>query len=201
MDDAHIYNHINQYRNFYEHWMLESIDISGGTMVDCGSNFGNHAVYFDRFLNADKVISIEPVMFNYDLLCLNIINNNCTKVRPILAGVGKKKGFMGYKNNGRASQVELKGDGDIPVITIDSLNIADCSLIKIDCEGMELDVLDGAIKTIEKCLPDIYIECFGDRTGIESRLFPFGYKLIQRYNHAPTYHYSTRNLEILYKEP
>lgn len=202
MDDEHIYNHINHYRNFYEHWLLESISVKGGTMIDCGSNFGNHAVYFDKFCKADKVIAIEPIMDNYELLCLNMVQNNCSSIVPILAGVGDNIKFVGFKNNGRNSQYSLtSGGGNIPVITIDSLDIDDCTLLKIDTEGMEVKVLQGAINTIQKCKPDIYIECFGDRTEIESILMPIGYKLIQRYNHAPTYHYSCRELDILYVEP
>ena len=44
------------------------------------------------------------------------------------------------------------------MVTIDSLNLGRCALIKIDVEGMERAVLDGAAKTIARCLPLLYVE-------------------------------------------
>jgi hypothetical protein len=41
------------------------------------------------------------------------------------------------------------GDGNIPMVTIDSLNLDDVDLIKIDVEGYEMEVLKGADQTLK----------------------------------------------------
>ena len=43
-------------------------------------------------------------------------------------------------------------------MTIDSLGLVDCHLLKIDVEGMEADVLAGARETIARCKPILFVE-------------------------------------------
>src|SRR5258706_82750 len=52
----------------------------------------------------------------------------------------------------------ISGAGDIPMITIDSLELPVADYIKIDTEGSELNVLRGAEKTIKRCGPVIIVE-------------------------------------------
>jgi hypothetical protein len=62
---------------------------------------------------------------------------------------------------------------------IDSLNLNRCRLIKVDVEGMECEVLEGARNTITRLRPVLYVE--NDRTEHSRRLITmiqsFGYKL------------------------
>jgi protein O-GlcNAc transferase len=190
MDDDVIEKHIRQYDHFYEHWMLEATKNLNGIAIDAGSNFGNHAVYYSMFANAHEVIAIEPVWENYRNLCYNIGVNGCTNIKPIYAGVSDKKGWTGFSRDGRWSQCTLKGIGNIPVITIDSLELSNVALIKIDCEAMEDKVLKGAMETIEKFKPDLFIESFDGSEWLEKILCPLGYKKKGCYNPAPTYHFS-----------
>src|SRR5438067_6170352 len=46
----------------------------------------------------------------------------------------------------------------VPLVTIDSLDLPSCHLIKIDVEGMELDVLEGANRTLQQFRPLRYVE-------------------------------------------
>lgn len=61
---------------------------------------------------------------------------------------------------GGLSLIEEKySEGEnIEAVTIDSLNFQKINFLKIDAEGMELNVLKGASSTIEKFHPIIYIE-------------------------------------------
>lgn len=187
LDDEVIEQHISDHKNFYEHWMLEATKPVTGKVVDIGANFGNHTVFYSLFAGATEVIAIEPVWENYRNLCYNIEANKCRNIKPIYAGVSDKPGFMGFEKEGRWSQCTLKGKGGIPVITLDSLALTGVSLIKMDCEGMEQKALAGAMKTIEFNKPDLFIESFEGAEWIEKILLPLGYKLIDRYNPAPTY--------------
>ena len=46
----------------------------------------------------------------------------------------------------------------VPVVTVDSLRLARCNLIKIDVEGMEQSVIEGATETLAKFKPLLYVE-------------------------------------------
>lgn len=48
---------------------------------------------------------------------------------------------------------------DVPVWTIDSLDISDLTAIKLDAEGFEQEVLMGARRTIAQCRPILSVEC------------------------------------------
>lgn len=192
LDDNVIEKHMMQYTNFYEHWMLEKTPTLNGLVLDLGSNFGNHAVYYSLFTGAHEVIAVEPIWENYRNLCYNVAINGCKNIKTIYGGVGDKKGFMGWDKQGRWSQCQLKGEGTIPVFVVDDMDFKNVALIKIDCEGMDDKVLKGCMKTIKRDKPEIYIESFENPEWIDKILCPLGYKRLQQYNPAPTFHYSAR---------
>lgn len=192
LDDPIIEKHFKQYGAPYEHWMLEAKQHTNGIVLDLGSNFGNHAVYYSLFTQAHEVIAIEPIWENYRNLCFNIAANGCKNVKPIWGGVSDKKGWMGWDKQGRWSQCTLKGAGNIPVFAVDDFGFSNVALIKIDCEAMEEKVLKGSINTIKESKPDIFIECFEDPKWIDDILCPLGYKRLMQYNPAPTFHYSAK---------
>jgi hypothetical protein len=67
---------------------------------------------------------------------------------------------------------------EIPAITIDGLGLTRLDLLKIDVEGMEAEVLDGARRSIAAHLPIITAEHI--KTGwdaLAERLTPLGYIL------------------------
>jgi len=76
----------------------------------------------------------------------------------------------------------------VPVVTIDSLQLARCDLLKADVEGMELSVLRGAARTIERFHPIVYVE--NDRVESSPALIEYllalGYKLY--WHLPPLYH-------------
>jgi hypothetical protein len=54
--------------------------------------------------------------------------------------------------------VHVSGNGLIPTIIIDDLNLPGCDLIQLDIEGYELNALLGAVKTIKKYKPVLCVE-------------------------------------------
>jgi FkbM family methyltransferase len=64
-----------------------------------------------------------------------------------------KPGNFGAVSLARSSQGEI-----VPLVTIDSLALPSCHLIKVDVEGMELDVLEGASSTLRQFRPLLYVE-------------------------------------------
>jgi FlaA1/EpsC-like NDP-sugar epimerase len=63
--------------------------------------------------------------------------------------------------------------------TIDSFDLNNVSLIKIDVEGMELKVLSGAVDTLQRCQPVVLFEHHKtDRTKAENLLQEVGYRIV-----------------------
>jgi FkbM family methyltransferase len=65
---------------------------------------------------------------------------------------------------------------DAPMVTLDSFEFEDVGLIKIDCEGYELNVLRGGLETIHRNKPVIIVEQkaghgktfgYGDTAGVD----------------------------------
>lgn len=88
------------------------------------------------------------------------------------------------------SSIEQK---EIVVKPIDEFNIENVGFIKIDVEGHEYEVLEGAIKTIESSLPTLYIEieerhCKGNITKIVN--------FLNQYNYTPLYFKNTDKIAL-----
>lgn len=65
----------------------------------------------------------------------------------------------------------------VPTQTIDSFQFETVDFIKIDVEGHEMSVLEGARKTIERCLPWLVVEALGDQQHeVRAFLKPLGYE-------------------------
>ena len=92
--------------------------------------------------------------------------NALTNVHAVNSAVGSVAGSaaiaeIDYAAEGNFGGVSLSdaAEGErVQIATIDDLPMAHCHLIKIDVEGMELDVLQGAAETVAKHRPALYIE-------------------------------------------
>ncbi|MBA0191909.1 MULTISPECIES: FkbM family methyltransferase [Pectobacterium] len=197
----HIQRVIKTSHNFYESEMLADIaekTKNGSTIIDIGANIGNHSVYFGLFCCAGKVLSFEPQKEVYNTLSKNIyLNSLSDKVTAFEMGLGSyeataKLGNVDEKNIGM-TKLEINDKGGIKISTLDSIienempeNI---SVIKIDVEGMEMEVLRGAIKTLAKYSPAIYAEAATkpEFDSINNFLLSFGYVSTKRFNATATY--------------
>jgi hypothetical protein len=65
------------------------------------------------------------------------------------------------------------------VVPLDQLEVSKAKLIKVDVEGMELDVLAGAQATLARCRPILYVE--NDRAekaeALVAQLQEYGYRM------------------------
>lgn len=86
--------------------------------------------------------------------------------------------YRGASNFGGVSLGAAHGE-DVPVVPLDQLEVSKAKLIKIDVEGMELDVLAGAKATLARCRPILYVE--NDRAekaeALVARLQEDGYRM------------------------
>ncbi len=133
-------------------------------IVDVGANIGNHLVFFSQYMSPKKIFPFEPNKICCDILIDNISNNNLENLvdyRGIGLGIGEKAENyrLEISNPNNLGAAKLTKGGDIAVVALDEI-LKDCKFdfIKIDVEGMELDVLAGAKNLIQKNKPLIFIE-------------------------------------------
>lgn len=160
-----------------------SKELKENYFCDIGSNIGNHSLYFFKKCNAKGSYIFEPVKDTFDTMKKNMEINNYLEVSK-LYNVGlcdkiTKGSVSSYDlSNTGGTTLETSEKGELQLITIDSLEIKEpLVLIKIDTEGFEKKVVDGAIKTIKKHKPYIMIEVQEENFEyIYSKLEKIGYK-------------------------
>jgi FkbM family methyltransferase len=140
----------------------------GSTVIDIGANIGYFTLLAAQCVGGKgKVVAIEPEEMNAKDLCANVALNGFTNVEIVKAAVSNKPGIaklnVSAGESGEHSLVIPKSrkyamTQDVKLITIDDLYIRNISLIKIDTEGHEYEVIEGAIKTLQKYYPPLIIE-------------------------------------------
>jgi len=184
----------------------------GGLWIDGGANVGNHTMAFSLW--ADAVLAFEPMRVNLALLLGNLKGWCCAaKVAPFLEGLSDKPGKLGAVMGGTGQNCQwiLQPDtnGFVNVTTVDDRVNSHggglpVRLIKLDVEGMEPQALAGARQTLEHYRPELFMEIWEDEVleQIKAYLAPLGYILIERYNVAPTYHFSASGrYPVTYTKP
>jgi FkbM family methyltransferase len=162
-----------------EIFLLSKIVQSGDTILDIGANVGTHSLAFSRIVGPrGTVISFEAQHRIYELLAMNLMMNGLFSALSLNVLVGARTDVVMIPtvsptrstNFGGISfkDIEPGNPNDsirlpIAMITVDTLNLKSCELMKVDVEGMEMDVFKGASKTVEKFRPAIYFEQTGGK--------------------------------------
>jgi FkbM family methyltransferase len=153
----------------------------GAIAVDCGANIGVFTVEWAKHMSGwGAVLAFEAQERLYYALAGNIAINNCFNARVIHAAVASQLGTMkmptpNYFAPASFGSLELKKRSgaefigqvidyseermtSVSTITLDSYRFPRLDLIKIDVEGMELDVLAGAGDCVSRSHPILFIE-------------------------------------------
>ena len=132
-----------------------------GTIIDIGANVGLMSIMFHDSIKYNKFICVEPNKVTMNRLKTNISFINAEFLE---CAIGNYIGTCSMMSNyGTSGTYEISDAGDsVDLITLDSLNLTNVSLIKIDVEGADIEVLQGAINTINKNRPIIHFEHHAD---------------------------------------
>jgi FkbM family methyltransferase len=164
---------IGQTLETYGEWAYSEIDLLAGlikpghVVLDIGANIGTHTLSFAKMVQPDGfVFSFEPQRISFEFMCANVVANNLTNVFPVHAGVSDKadKIYVPIVDptkaaNAAAFAIQGYSAGDpVDIVTVDSMRLGRCNLIKADVEGMEYSVLQGARQTIETHRPVLFVE-------------------------------------------
>ncbi len=134
--------------------------LSDLVLLDCGADIGTFsALVCSRTSRVTRVIAFEPnpdvaAFMKRNFAQLPIPSRVITKAVGCFQGSGRLE-VPAYDNSDHARFL-VPGEGPLEVVTIDSLGLRGGDVaIKIDVEGGELEVLEGAVETIasaRKCV-------------------------------------------------
>lgn len=194
---GNIYTGLHEY---YEMGFLLHLLRSEDTFVDVGANVGTYTVLASAQVGA-KTYSFEPIPSTFQSLVDNIkINKIESRVIAKQVGVSDKKNTVFFTSNldveNHIQHEKSEGSIRVEVDSLENLVGAEIPvLLKVDVEGFETDVMNGAWNLLtNKALKAIIIELIGlgekygfDENSIRNKLIEIGF---QPYTYNP----STREL-------
>jgi len=152
----------------------------GVLAIDCGANIGVHTIEWAIAMTGwGTVFAIEAQERIYYALAGNIAINNCFNAMAIHAAVSSESGVMtipspNYLTPASFGSLELRqrannefigqainyteNTAQIRKVALDEFNLPRVDFIKLDVEGMELEALEGAEKTIKTSRPILLVE-------------------------------------------
>lgn len=159
-------------------YCIEAIKhLDSPVIFDVGSNIGTFTLWLANYFPKGKIHSFEPQRLVYQMLCGNLAINNIFNVytHNIALGNSVSKIFLQepeYEIPNNFGKYSFKQDNIqrksekilIDQLTLDNFvsenNINRVDLIKIDAEGMDLDILHGSENTIKNFSPVIFVEYY-----------------------------------------
>ncbi len=153
--------HIAEKETVWDKYVIDALEPylnSETVLIEAGAYCGDQTIYLAQ--KCKQVFTFEPQRNIYNLLCGNLYINGITNCIAYNAALSDSLGFIagGLGPQGEYKNIDDTNPRGIPRLTIDSLNLEACDIIKTDCERMDYQVLLGAKETIAKFHPVIVFE-------------------------------------------
>lgn len=160
----------------------------GSVVLDVGANIGAHTVPLAQLVGeGGVVVAFEPQPILHQILNANLVLNSIPNAITYAMALGDREGecripsldYSEAENFGGIG-VDMVEEGEtVPLCMLDGFQLERVDFIKLDVEGFESKVLEGAANTIERCRPIMYIENDRAEKSAEliQRLFDMGYRL------------------------
>jgi len=170
VNDVYIGRAVERYGEYgeLEAQLLRQLCRPGSIVVEVGSNIGTHTLVLSRCAGAAGfVYAYEPQRIVFQTLCANLAVNSVVNVDARHAAAGAEAGLVtvpdiDYTRPGNFGGIAVdafsSGRKVRKVRLDDDLELDRLDLVKIDVEGMELDVLKGAERLIGRLRPVLYVE-------------------------------------------
>lgn len=138
--------------------------------ADLGTNIGLHTFFLKSQCKDLDIIAFEPSPSCCKYLELSIKYNNISGIRLEKIALSDTNGSLDFYNWGEESSADsLKNTNrvlnakpniiQVPAKRMDDIeDLPDITVIKMDCEGAEMSILNGAKKTLRKNQPLILLE-------------------------------------------
>jgi FkbM family methyltransferase len=139
---------------------IRELLLSGSSVVfECGAHHGLTTILLSRWVGAGKVVAFECLPANVEILKKNIELNNCANVTIVAKAVGAN-GTVNIRPDSNSAVSTSRNAISIASISLDTFAAQSGiipDLIKIDVEGFEIDVLEGAREVLKR-VPAIFVE-------------------------------------------
>jgi FkbM family methyltransferase len=149
-------------------------------ILDVGANIGYLTLQFARRCPNGMVYAFEPDSDTFTSLSANVGLNNFNNVRLFHTAIGATQGtgelYKMHERNPGANRILSEKPSDVRSETVDISTLdAHCEnksferidLIKIDVEGFELFVLEGAINVLRQWRPMLFVELVDDNLKLQ----------------------------------
>lgn len=113
----------------------------GHVVIDVGAHIGLFSLL--ACAKGADVVAIEPAAHNLECLKQLATINSGLKLKVLAAAASDRAGTLRFDQNGPHGHVVESGGVEVAALRLDSLDLTDVALVKIDVEGHELAVLDG----------------------------------------------------------
>lgn len=168
-------------------------------VLDVGANIGNHTLYLAAVAGVE-VVAYEPDRRLTDALSHSILENGLEdKVTVRQVAVAEAPGELVLVDDvaGNLGGQHVVADAEADGVRVEVVRLDDeiperhVAAVKIDVEGYEENVLDGALALLERDRPDLWIECLNSDhyRAISERIRPLGYRVDGVFNASPTYRF------------
>jgi len=194
LQDVYVGNAIATYGEYGEIEMdfMRQLVRPGRDAVEVGANMGSHTVPLARLMaeSGRRLMAVEPQPVVFQNMCANVALNRLLNVHTENAACADAPGWLSFDTpdytatgnfGGISMQAGAAGRQRVRSVPLDDLVDAswDIGFLKIDVEGFEQQVLEGARNTIARHRPYIYLE--NDRIEKSKALIEWlwaaGYKL------------------------
>jgi len=114
-------------------------------------------------------VSFEPVRSNVRFVQRHLSLNHIDNAQIVEAAVGRNDGVTLFEPHSSNAMGRVSDSGSIVVkqVSLDALSesraIPDPVVMKIDVEGAELSVLEGATRMLARCRPSIFLATHGQQ--------------------------------------
>ncbi len=152
-----------------EYALLSSVTSASSVIAEVGANMGAHTVRLAKHVGMQgRVVAFEPQPVMFQALCGTIALNSLMNVDCYPYALSSESGrlvipSLDYRQQNNFGGISFETPADqglpVPLNRFDDVYLLPrLDLMKIDVEGMELSVLEGAEAMINKFRPVIYME-------------------------------------------
>ena len=127
-----------------------------GVAVDVGAHIGLFSYWMVR--DFDQVIAFEPVEAHRECWRANVPERVQDLLYPFALGATDGSVRLEPVDPSSSGGTYVAGTGPIDMYPLDRFNLQRLDLLKIDCEGYERNVLEGAVRTVKRCRPVVVVE-------------------------------------------